>query len=429
MPAKRATQGAAVRQRPRRRSIVPVSQQFSAQDAALGYLYQIRLALLLLLRAGVSDPDTAVSIELLDDVAFETNGTPTELIQSKHHLRGRGSLSDSSSDLWKTIRIWSELFRERRLDPSATLLTLLTSSSAPDGSAASWLRPAGTGGQRDVEAALIRLQSVAATSMSEMNSPAYAAFTSLTQTQQRALLEAICVLDSQPNITGVRDEAIKELTYAARPDHREAVYERLEGWWFQSVVAHLTARPSNPIPHTALQAKVHDIREQFQQDNLPIDFPDNLELTESDLSTTQRVFVKQLKLVNVGGRQVQFAISDFYRAFQQRSRWIRDELLPPDDLERYERLLINEWERRFQRTNAQMSPNSPEEEEKQERGRSLVDWAEDANYPIRPRCLEQYICRGSFHILANQLRVGWHSDFRERLAKKVPKRAKGKTTC
>lgn len=34
---------------------------------------------------------------------------------------------------------------------------------------------------------------------------------------------------------------------------------------------------------------------------------------------------------------------------------------------------------------------------------------------IRPKCQEAFVMRGSYHILANQLRVGWHKDFYERL--------------
>jgi hypothetical protein len=46
---------------------------FSAGPSALGYLYQARYALYLLLLA---EEEAALSIERFDDVAFEQNGTP-----------------------------------------------------------------------------------------------------------------------------------------------------------------------------------------------------------------------------------------------------------------------------------------------------------------------------------------------------------------
>ena len=77
---------------------------FSAGPSALGYLYQARYAMFLLLLA---EEEAALSIERFDDVAFEQSGTPYELLQLKHHLGTNAALTDASSDLWKTIRIWS----------------------------------------------------------------------------------------------------------------------------------------------------------------------------------------------------------------------------------------------------------------------------------------------------------------------------------
>lgn len=422
MPAKRAVQRPALHQPPGRQT---PTGQFAARDAALGYLYQVRLALLLLLKVGVGDPETAVAIELLDDVEFETNGTPVELIQAKHHQKGLGSLSDSSSDLWKTIRVWSELLRERQLDPSSTLLALMTTGTAPADSIASWLRPERTR-QRDPEAALQRMRSVANASTSGSNAAAYDAFRSLTPAQQELLVEAIRVLDQQSDIAGLQEEATRQLIYAAHADHLEAVYQRLEGWWFQTVIQHLLGRSHDPIPHQMLAAKLGSIREEFQHDNLPNDYPEPLELSVAALGKTQRVFVEQLKLVSVGHRRLQFAISDYYRAFHQRSRWLRDELLPPSDLETYEKRLINEWERQFEIMREGLRADATEDE-KQVEGRKLFNWTDKVNYPIRPRCVDPYISRGSFHMLANQLRVGWHTDYSVRLGKTTRKRVKEKT--
>jgi hypothetical protein len=61
------------------------SADFSATDAALGYLYQIRLALLNSLRRLSADASFTIYFETLDDVVFEEEGTPVELLQLKHH--------------------------------------------------------------------------------------------------------------------------------------------------------------------------------------------------------------------------------------------------------------------------------------------------------------------------------------------------------
>jgi hypothetical protein len=54
------------------------NNQFSAADSALGYLYQARLGLLWALKRLKDSSDFVVSLETLDDVAFETKGQPDE---------------------------------------------------------------------------------------------------------------------------------------------------------------------------------------------------------------------------------------------------------------------------------------------------------------------------------------------------------------
>src|SRR5690349_16032 len=71
---------------------------FSAADSALGLIFQCRYALLLLLQQ--NRPDAQLSIEHLDDIAFERDGTPLELIQTKYRVKSLGDLTDTSPDLW-----------------------------------------------------------------------------------------------------------------------------------------------------------------------------------------------------------------------------------------------------------------------------------------------------------------------------------------
>ena len=77
-----------------------------AAASTLGYLFQCRYALLAGLQAVPDTPELMISVEKFDDVSFEANGEPTDLIQTKHHIQKAGDLSDASVDLWKTIGIW-----------------------------------------------------------------------------------------------------------------------------------------------------------------------------------------------------------------------------------------------------------------------------------------------------------------------------------
>lgn len=78
---------------------------FSASDSALGYLYQVRLALLSSLERLGQDQTFALYLETLDDVVFESTGSAFELLQLKHHCQRAANLTDASPDLWKTLRV------------------------------------------------------------------------------------------------------------------------------------------------------------------------------------------------------------------------------------------------------------------------------------------------------------------------------------
>jgi hypothetical protein len=69
--------------------------KFSAAESSLGYLYQIRYALFVLLES----KQGRVFLETLDDVVLELHRVTT-LYQLKHILKSAASLTDASPQLW-----------------------------------------------------------------------------------------------------------------------------------------------------------------------------------------------------------------------------------------------------------------------------------------------------------------------------------------
>jgi hypothetical protein len=132
--------------------------QFTAAASAAGYYYQARLALHESLRLAYGDSSTDIAVERFDDVSFEKDGRPLELLQTKHHVNKVGDLTDTSADLWKSLRVWSEAAKENPALPTRTRFVLVTTGRAPDESAASYLRP---DDKRDVDKAEALLMAAA----------------------------------------------------------------------------------------------------------------------------------------------------------------------------------------------------------------------------------------------------------------------------
>lgn len=389
---------------------------FSAADSALGYLYQVRVALLWSLRRARAGTDFVVSLEALDDVTFEsTGGTPEALLQTKHHRNRESSLSDASSDLWKSLRVWFEGHTNKQI-PAGTTLYLLTTGAAPAGSAAAFLR----GDGRDVGKALQLLETVTQTSKSEANAPAYKAFVDAPTSARRAILDNVVVLDRAPGVLTIHDDLKAEVHWSAETKHLDAFLQRLEGWWGRRVIKQLAGSPQPAgILSAELEAEMSELREQFKQDNLPID-DDLVAFTLDDATHAAHEdyrFVHQLKLIDAGKRRVAAAIRDFYRAYEQRSRWLREDLLLVGDLSRYENRLVEEWELAFEAAKDEIEASAAEAA-KRKAARAVLAWAEQATIAIRTGVTEPFVVRGSFHMLADEAppRIGWHPDFHDRLA-------------
>ena len=388
--------------------------KFAAADAALGYLYQVRCALLWTLKRLRSEStDFLVSIETLDDVTFETSGgDPTDLLQTKHHRSRIASLSDTSTDLWKTLRIW---FQARDADSisDSTALYLVTTAASSEGGAAWHLRA----GSRNIDVARQLLADTARSSTNAVNVPAYKAFLEASSTTQKKILERVTIIDGAPPIESLDDELRREVFWAAGRDHQKAFLDRLEGWWFRRVLRQLSEPAGvGRIGSIELDAQMSDLREQFHQDALPID-EDLLafDLTEATATAHQdSVFVLQMKLVSAGKKRIGAAIRDYYRAFEQRSRWMRDRLVLHAELG-YEKRLVEEWELVFAAMRDELGEDATESA-KTAAARSVLTWAERTTVPIRASVTEPFITRGSLHMLADDARLGWHPEFRERLA-------------
>jgi hypothetical protein len=168
-----------------------------------------------------------------------------------------------------------------------------------------------------------------------------------------------------------------------------------------------------------IAAEMTELREQFKRDNLPID-DDLLQFTLDDATHAAHEgyqFVHQLALIEAGKPRVAAAIRDFYRACEQRSRWLREDLLLVGDLTRYEKRLAEEWELVFEAAKDELGATTAEAA-KCKAARSILAWAENARIPIRSGVTEPFVVRGSFHMLADEKppRIGWHPEFHGRLA-------------
>jgi hypothetical protein len=392
--------------------MVNATNPFGAADAAIGYLYQCRFALLASLDKLSENPSLVVRIEKFDDVSFESEDALVSLLQTKHHAKHVGNLTDFGTDIWKTLRVWAHLVQQDPEFPFRTELLLITTATAPTGSAASLLR---SGEGRDVAKALDILLKVAASSSNKTNRKAYDDFNRLPSISQEHLLNCVTVLDCSPNISDSHQQIRDKLLLSAPREMSDSFLERLEGWWFSVCIECLTGTRAG-VSLFEIENKIDELRESFRRDALPVDYADAQPSDEYIEASDQRNFVHQLRLIQVGRRRIEFAIRDYYRASEQLSRWAREELLIDGEVSGYKRKLREAWEARFEALLEELQ--NAGSVKRLAGGKLLYNWAAlEARFPFRSTSAE-FLTHGSFQILSNDLVVGWHPDYKEKIPTK-----------
>ena len=381
----------------------------SAAGSAAGYLYQARLALVEALRYAYVDSGIEIAVEKFDDVSFEKGGDPLELLQTKHHLKQSRELTDRSVNLWKTLGVWADAAKADPSLPGRTRFALVTTAHAPTGSAASYLRPADAG-NRDPAKADVMLARAGRSSRNAVLVNAIAAFNALTPEMRRALVAAIEIIDGAPLIADLESLIEERIRMVAPSGKAPLAREQLEGWWWPRICAALQPETPGTIPVLEVEQKLDDIRDGFRRDALPLDMEHVHPSPEELDSLDEMRFVRQLRLVSLGGRRLQYAKRDFYRASAQRSQWARRNLLFDGEVGHFEATLIEEWQPRFEQMCHGLTEGS-EETDLREAGHELYGWVETgARFPLRTT-VSRFLNVGSYHILADNLRVGWHRDY------------------
>ena len=381
---------------------------FSAKEPSLGYLYQIQYALFLLLNVE-EDVNAKILIEALDDIELQVDEN-IELYQAKYHLKQSTNLTDRSPDFWKTIRVWSEQISDNTVNIDNTVFTLLTRENISVNSVMSDIK-----NKKNVDDIVKKLNEIAKeVKENATNKKGYLAFKALSTTKQKKLIEKIYIVDSSLDFEDIQKKIRNILKFSAEPLKLNALVERIEGWFLNNSILHLQGKKEF-IGSNELGQQIHLIVDSFKQDNLPMDFPNKIILTEEELENIKSFrFIQQLQLINLSSRMETTAISDYYRAFQQRSKWLRENLLNPQEEIDYDKKLIDDWNRKFDLLldDAEDASNK----EKSNQGNKFYKNFYIKNIPrvfIRERFEETYLIVGSCHMLSNRLKIGWHPDFEE----------------
>ncbi|MGJ8534877.1 MAG: ABC-three component system protein [Alphaproteobacteria bacterium] len=119
------------------------------------------------------------------------------------------------------------------------------------------------------------------------------------------------------------------------------------------------------------------------------------------------VFVRQLNAIEASENLVNVAVSDFLRSAADKTHWAADGDILEGSLDEMDSSLLRHYaltRDEIVDTNARLQPEA--------KGRKIYRMCTDLQMPLEGRALPAYFIAGEYNYLADDLRLGWHADYK-----------------
>lgn len=382
-------------------------QQHSAPGSIAGFIYQFERALFWLAQ---SPAGFLVGVETDDDVAIRGTDGSQLLEQDKHSVRDNTEpFGDRSKDLWNTLAIWVEALDSREVAAGTTRFFMVTNKILPECIARSISRAELEAQIRacieDLEAAAIDPPTSIAASVERVLRPD-------SRTSLRSLIERCELIDASAGIA-LREDIIAHLQL---PDwclvESDSITDELLGWlhrtalesWQQGIPAWIQRDHFVNQLHSVIDRRKRQIRRERAEHLIPV--------TDEKMGQEKgSPYVKQIYLITEDDSIVDNAIREFVRCSIEKMRLSAEGNITDDDWKAFETTLQSRWGKIRMRI-IRMSENGRKEEDI---GFEIFsDTTENHREKLAGNDTEQvYLTAGTYHRLANMIRLGWHPRFEE----------------
>jgi hypothetical protein len=396
-----------------------------AAQSALGYLHQVDWALVEMLENGPDRPDQMMMLEQFDDVSWQDDAGPTDLLQVKHHVGKRGNLGDKSVDVWKSIKVWLDDGGSRAVD--GPTLRLVTTASCPAGSAMEALK---VDSARDEVRALELLDRSAADAESAETEAARDLWREQPKDIRAGLVSRLSVLDQSIPIDQIDSRLRRSLWWVGLSEaNLDLFVNQLRAWWHGLAVDLLLKRRPPVVAHE-VRSRAGSLRDRFNSNSLPTSIarPSKAETTAIVDKHANHVFVRQLGWINVPTNLLERAIIDFWRTVEQTTVWVANHLVDLLELQEYRENLADQWDHAWDAMLRKLPPNATIEE-KEDAGYDLWSQMRDrVGTYLRSDFQEAFFRNGILYELANvedpDEGHGWHPEFDSMLRQLTVERTK-----
>lgn len=389
-----------------------------ASNQALGYFFQLQCALLFLME---SDDDIKICVEKFDDISFhKDNDIVSQLMQLKYHS-AEGNLTNSSVDFWRTLKVWIDEINKNPALLENTKFYIITTNSIGSNSVIEKIKNTRTNDSINTNEIYEELKQIATAGKTNCDEKSqsykyYSSFLYFNEKWAKSLIRSIVIIPDFYNPEEVDNQILKQLKLCTNRITENIIHQRLLGWWFDKMILCLENPNPTFISFSEIRHKISSFLLDLKEDTLPIDVTEH-EIVALKAEKDVHNIIKQMELINAKEGKINIALQQYYKAYAQRSKWIKESLIYAEELDNYDQNLTNEWIFQFSEIKDNLEDDSSEIE-RIEKGRELYKTIMNKDIPIRPNLNDNTISRGSYNGLSNELKIGWHPDFKERLNSK-----------
>lgn len=397
----------------------------SASGQALGYLFQFERAIYWL-----SHTDTAyIAIETDDDVVAQLrSGSPLEKVyeQDKSVTGSANPFSNSNINLWKTISIWLAIQKKygsdkcrfilatnKRVNSSCIMSKLHRANSTKDYKVD---KPVLKGFYDELMLAGSKLKGKAKEHHDQI-------VADHSEDDILSLLSKIVLsVDEFQTDKQKFKDSIKDNLRIGSQVPFNSIYDRILGWTISKTIELWTDNKEAIIRSQDLV----DIKDYYVKDAIDRPFIEQAisALPVFDIDREQqkeKVFIKQLEMIDLVEDEKIDAIDDFLRATMERDRWAANGSIPKkDDLIEFDKTLSRSWLASFKEKTI-LAKSQPALNAVDVGNLIYIDTCKNTGftlggYPV----LQSYTVNGGFHILSDNLAIGWHPDWEKTFKPKKP---------
>ena len=376
----------------------------SAPGQALGYSLQVTRLTHLLIEAAEGSHG---SLEVIDDVGVVGPDGSTTAVQTKSALTGN-PLGDHSVALWKTLANWADAIATANL-PADKLCLVLYVSKPASGPISQQLASATSDDEIQAAIAHVRtkLLSNGPTADSEVKEHIDRFFAHGLNVL-KSVIKAFRIDCGSGSPQADLQQALDNFCFR---EGRARQLADMACGWVKSRVDELHERKLPAILsrdefHRDMQA----FYTKFVERSILISFAKAP--TPADVETHRaKTFVRQLEIIAVDFEDQMAAISNYFKAALDRTNWGVSGMVQKESFDELDKNLVETW-KNHQKTTAIRDGHRPPEHQ----GQLLLVECMKHTAPVENLQAPPHFIPGCFHVLADDLKVGWHPDFKKLLA-------------